>query len=156
MASDDKREKWYYDACALDSGLETYSEIINKNHPIKPIVSHLSLGEAYGNCHGRIKSKEASEAFIDLINRLKALNKLNIVGNDGINDIFDEIRNDIPHLSITDLMHLATAIKNKCNIFRTIDDDFINLSDINKKKIKEIAEKSYTPNFVIRRVGRKK
>ena len=49
MALDeDRREKWYYDACALEHE-SVWVTVIEKTHQKRIIISHLSIGEAYGN-----------------------------------------------------------------------------------------------------------
>jgi predicted nucleic acid-binding protein len=137
--------KWYYDACALETNLNTYAEIINRRRP-QAIVSHLALGEAYGN--HLAKGEDFANAFIGLIKSLqKRLNiSLTIVGNDDIDVIFDDVRDSIPRLGITDAMHLATAIKCGCCNFRTIDNDFIGMS---KAKSKAVAAKYGINDFSI-------
>lgn len=49
----DCNDKWYYDACALEEGRNTFGEMYSrkKHNSITSIASFLSLGEAYGNCH---------------------------------------------------------------------------------------------------------
>lgn len=136
--------KWYYDACVLDESKNTYYEIINKNpkFSITSITSHLGLGEAYGNC--RKKGEEQAEAFISLINKLG--NRLDIVGNDDIEKELIRILEVFPALSITDAIHLATAIRCKCEILRTIDPD---LHRLPHKKVRKLAEEFGCPGFAI-------
>ena len=111
------KEKWYYDACTLDKSKKTYSEIVNSQSYRVSIVSHLSLGEAYANC--REKGKEEFESFSSLINILEKYIK--VVGNDASQGILDGIRQVFQELEITDSVHLATAIDNKCQVLRTND-----------------------------------
>jgi predicted nucleic acid-binding protein len=136
--------KWYCDACVLEKDI-IFKEITN-NTPKKPIISHLALGEAYGNCLK--KGIRKANSFIEFINLLKKEKYLNTIGNDNIEKVFNEImNNDEIRMSITDAMHLATAIKNKCCIFKTTDkNDF---KGTNKKKIKEIAKKYDIDDFSI-------
>ncbi len=142
------KEKWYYDACTLDHDKITYAEIVNKNYPKDAFISHLALGEAYGNCCE--KGKEAADAFIGLINKLK--DHIHIIGNDGIDTIFKEVRDHFTRLSITDAMHLATAITHNCKIFRTIDPDFCGIS---KKDMRSLAKKLNTTIVICKMVGKR-
>ena len=139
-------DSWYYDACALDSGTEVYGEMTSKSNPIRPIVSHLALGEAYGNCHNKGKAQE--DAFLRLMR--VASRKMEIVGNDGIEEILSITKETFPKLSFTDAIHLATAIKFKCNIFRTSDNDFCGLDH---EKVKKYGSNFEIPNFRIKKVG---
>jgi len=138
--------KWYYDACVLEKRL-IYPEITSIKNPKIPIISHLALGEAYGNCL-LDKGEEKADNFLKFIKLLKQNNFLYIKGNDGIDKIFNEINSSLDfRLSITDAVHLATAIKHECCIFKTADaKDF---KEINKNKIKELGKKYNTPNFAI-------
>lgn len=140
-------EYYYYDACALE-GEKAFAEIINKRIP-SAILSHLSLGEAYGSCLS--KSKEKSDSFLNLINRIKSYIK--IVGNDNINGEFDSVINEIPRLSITDAIHVATAIKYGCKNIRTLDSD---LFKADKKKISKLGTKYNIPIFSISSISSKK
>lgn len=142
-------EVWYYDACALDSSKNTYAEIINKNNKHLSVVSHLSLGEAYGNSH--LKSKEVVASFVGLIDKLS--DYLTIVSNDGIDNIFHQIRDKFSRLSITDAMHVATAIANGCVILRTTDRD---LTGMDKKKLSDIAKDFHLDRFSVTEVQEKK
>jgi hypothetical protein len=130
-------EKWYYDANSLDDGKGVYGEILNK-HPKKTIISHLAIGEAYGNCLG--DGKEKSEAFIRLMDSLMKIKDrkiIQIVGNDGINVQLDKVREKMDRLSITDAIHLATALKHGCCMFKTSDRD---LKGLNDPLVKEVCE----------------
>ncbi len=139
--------KWYFDACALDFDPDqSVKDITNKT--AIAYISHLSLGEAYGNCLRKNFDKtgeDANEAifiFTNFVRRLKGF--VNIIGNDDIDDIFSELR-DTFRLSITDAMHLATAIKNECNVFRTADPDF----NVDRKKINDYVKKRNGREFAI-------
>lgn len=145
------KERWYYDACALDEGKNTYAEIINKNFPKTALISYLSLGEAYGNCYK--KSKTKAEALLELIEKLR--NYIEIVDNDGIEDIFEEIQDefDTNRLSITDSIHLATAIFHKCDILRTADRD---LYGLDPRKILKLSENFDLKRFKITKIGIKR
>ena len=139
----ENERRWYYDACSLEYK-SCYGEILsnNRHHKIRAIASHLSLGEAYANC--RIKGGEQANAFIELMTQLG--NLLNIVENDGIDRIFAKIREGFPALSITDAIHLATAIAYKCEVMKTEDPDLCGLP---KKKVQKIAEELSCPKFSI-------
>lgn len=129
-------ERWYYDACALEAGI-IYDEIINNTRSKRKLTaSFLSLGEAYGNCFRDDKAEDAPEKFIQLINELKKINKLDIIPNARIEKAFRFVRATC-RLEVSDAMHLATAIRNNCNVFRTFDPDF----DLTKEQTREIAEK---------------
>ncbi len=139
------RERWYYDSCALDYDKEIYGEMTSKKNPIVPVVSHLSLGEAYGNCHRKGRPQE--EAFLSLMRIVGS--KIEIVGNDVADKILNEVRTTFPRLSITDSVHLATAIIAKCSIFRTMDDDF----DLDAGEVAKLAANHSVPNFKIRKLS---
>lgn len=141
--------KWYFDACALDFDIDrSVKEMTNKTY--RCYVSHLSLGEAYGNYLLKTFSKPTEEikekiaAYTIFMKRL--MGHIIIVGNDNVDTIFSDLRR-IFRLSITDAIHLATAVSNGCVIFRTADiRDFGN----NRKKISEYVAKQYSlPNFAI-------
>lgn len=137
---DDNKPKWYYDACALDK-TASWGEVLNKA-PKKPIISHLALGEAYGNC--LLKGEDALKNFLEFIGLIKKTDLLNIVGNDNVDRYFNEIRGTFS-LPITDALHLATALENGCCIFKTRDSgDFI----INKRKLEDYGRK-YIEGFSI-------
>ena len=106
------------------------------------ILSHLSLGEAYGV--SLLKGKKKLECFIELIDRIS--DYIKIVGNDNINKEFEAVNDEIPRLSITDAIHIATAIKYKCKSIRILDRDF---KGINKKKILKLGTKYNIPIFSI-------
>lgn len=126
-------ERWYYDACTLDSK-DTYSQIVNKKTPPREsIISHLSLGEAFAGSHR--KGKEASGTFAELIEALR--DYIKIVGNDGIESELSVVRQQIGRISLTDAAHLATALKCGCIILRTSDQDLLGIS---KAKLREIAK----------------
>lgn len=121
-----------------------YAEIFdnNKRYKIISVTSHLSLGEAFGNCMK--KSEEATDAFLDLIKSIQP--NLEIIGNDEIDKIFSEIRMIFTRLSITDSIHLATAIRNKCENLRTVDKD---LYELENKKVFNVAQKYGCKDFKI-------
>ena len=138
-------ECWYYDACALDRSKSSYGEMFNKNHPIKAVVSHLSFGEAYANAH--LKGEKQADAFIRLMRSLSQY--VTIVGNDGCESEFKKIRSFFPRLSITDSVHLATAILNRCVVIRTIDSDFIGLP---RRKLNELGSEFGLPHLSIKKM----
>ena len=117
-------ERWYYDACTLKAGI-IYDEIINNTRSTRKLTaSFLSLGEAYGNCFRDGKAEDAPEKFFQLIEALKKAGKLDLISNAGIEKEFKFIRENCGILEVSDATHLATAIKNGCNIFRTFDSHF--------------------------------
>ncbi len=137
--------RYYYDACALEANKDIYKEFLDKNYPHESIVSFLSLGEAYGNC--RLKSKEASNAFTQLIEDIS--DHISIENHDGIEAIFNKVREIFKELDMCDAIHLATAIKYKCCIFKTADRD---LYGIPENKVQELAADFGLNSFVITQV----
>lgn len=144
-ASNDYRELWYYDACALEFEF-IIREITENQSGIKACISHLGLGEAFGNCHLKDKrskrvlisvpfevDRNKMSAFVDLMENLT--DYLKVVGNDGVEEILQEIRTQFPDLGLTDSIHLATAIKHQCSIFRTTDPDFNGIANGTLKSI---------------------
>ena len=109
------------------------------------LISHLALGEAYGKCCSR--SKEAEQAFLELISKIRE--HIKIVDNTVSNKLFNDIRKICPRGHITDLIHLATAIKYKCENLRTADRD---LYGIDKKRIQQLGKKYGIKNFRITEV----
>lgn len=147
MLSTEPSEKWYYDACTLDSRLETFYEIINKGH--KSITSHLAIGEGYANCllkGNRAYSYEVLDSFIELIKKLKTKGLLEIVGHDEVGPILEKVKDIVPRLSVTDSLHLATALHEQCCIFRTIDKDF---DGITKPISEKLAYESGMARFAV-------
>ncbi|MCK4501002.1 PIN domain-containing protein [Candidatus Babeliales bacterium] len=140
-------EYYYYDACALE-GERAFDEIINKKIP-NAILSHLSLGEAYGVC--LTKGEEKSKSFIELIDKINSYIK--IVSNDNIDNIFEVVRDEVPRLSITDAIHFATAIKYKCKNLRTLDGD---LKGINREKVLLVSNKFNVSAFSISSIPSRK
>lgn len=140
-------ERFYYDACTLDYDKKTFDEIINKNKKfnIKSLVSHLSLGEAYGNC--KRKGLNVENSFTDLVAKLG--NYLTVVCNDGIEKEFKKVKEMFPTLSITDAIHVATAIKYECSVLRTTDRDLFGLPS---KKVTQLGTHFSIPNFSISRM----
>lgn len=146
MAPGPDQRKWYYEACTLD--LEpVMREIINLDtHSTIAMTSHLALGEAFGNC--RMKGQDKLSALNDLIGNMG--DKLKIVGNDGVHEIYMKLRNEFSRITETDLLHLATAIFNGCVQFNTADPDIKDLPSSSKRKIKEIAQEYNCSDFAIR------
>jgi len=144
--------KWYYDACVLDElwFSDIMNEGTNRHCPKMIVLSHLALGEAFGNIYNK-KKPEALLAFTDFINSLKKAAHVSVVGNDDDNypSLFDQIRGDVSELSITDAIHVATAIKEECCNIISNDRDINGLSDFKLKKIKDRAAKLGVLNFCI-------
>jgi predicted nucleic acid-binding protein len=131
--------KYYYDAGALhdEDVKELFQEMINLDRKsITPMMSHLSMGEALGNvCYK--KGREQAEAFAALIYDIQKFVK--IVGNDKIDEELEVVSSEFSGIGVTDAVHLATAIKYACEVFRTSDD---NLSKrITKKGWKRVSER---------------
>lgn len=138
-----KEEVWYYDACVLDLP-KTYADMINTKHPRKNIISHLALGEAYANLHIK-KGEEAVNSFVSLIEKMRGFGCV-LVENDGVEKQLKKVNEELERLSITDSIHLATAIKHNSNIFKTNDNDFYGC----KKKICNfVCENFSIKNFSI-------
>ncbi|MFA6601435.1 MAG: PIN domain-containing protein [Candidatus Paceibacterota bacterium] len=147
MASTELSEKWYYDACTLDHRLATYGEIINKGH--KSYTSHLAVGEACSSCllkAGDTKNYEILDFFVDLLKKLRNIEQLEIVSNDHVESILRKISEIVPVLSITDSLHLATALREQCCVFRTIDNDFNGLT---KSVCEELAHENGMSRFAV-------
>ena len=154
MTDDDRKtdcekndKSFYYDACTLDYDKKTFDEIINKNKKfnIKSLVSHLSLGEAYGS--SKHKGKDVESSFTDLVAKLG--DYLTVVCNDGIEKELDKVKDIFPALSITDAIHVATALKYKCSVLRTTDKD---LFDLPSKKVNQLGTYFSMPDFSISRM----
>lgn len=139
---EDNRERWYYDACVLDKNKSAYAEMFNRTPTIQPIISHLSFGEAFANSY--MKGQEKLDAFVSLITNLKTYIK--VVQNDGSEKVLQEVRATFPALSITDAIHMATALENNCICIKTTDRDFCGL---NSKKLNELGTKYSIPCFYI-------
>ena len=114
------KHKIYFDACALETKYIYENFYSNYKHGQRFFVSHLSLGEALGNC----KNPEQRQYFLDLFNNLIDNFELKVIETDNCDKIFYNLRNRFNRLSITDALHLATAISNKFNEFYTRDGDF--------------------------------
>ena len=136
-------DRWYYDACVLDKSKSAYAEMFNRHYPIKAVISHLALGEAFANSHRR--GNEVADAFMSLVRDLSPY--IEIVGNDGCDAILHDVKREFQHLSITDALHVATAIKNNCVNLRTIDRDLYGIPQ--RKKLQEIGVKFGLRSFSI-------
>lgn len=136
--------RWYYDSCALEESVQIVGEIINKKNPKEVIISHLTLGEALGN--SLKKGEEVQDSFIKLIKTIRSYIK--VVGNDNVEKILDDAYHFF-RLSLTDAIHVATAIKHKCTVLRTSDRD---LYGIDKSKIARLGKKYGIENFSISKI----
>lgn len=143
--SDNNSEYWYYDSCTLDKSKSDYGEMFNRTPPIKPVISFLSIGEAFGNSY--LKGEYQLDAFVDLMKALKPFIK--VVENDGSTNTLTRVREVFTALSITDALHIATAIENNCVCVRTTDRDLYGLS---KEGLKELCEEFNLPSFTVRRM----
>jgi predicted nucleic acid-binding protein len=146
MGNENGKQKWYYDACTLDKKTNIYHEIINRTEK-RSIISHLAIGEAYGSC--RVKGADQASAFIELIRSLDA--HIEVVGNDikrrGVD--IATIKDAFPKLTLSDLVHLATAIDLGCSIMKTSD---CHLYDLPVQEVKELSEKMSGTPLVIERM----
>jgi len=121
--------KIYFDACALESRILYNDFYTNNKYNNSFFVSHLSVGEAFCNC----KDSEQRNAFISLFNNLEKDYKLQTIENDNCDKIFYNIKNYFDRFSLTDSLHLATAIHYKYDVFYTTDRDYdINTSKLNR------------------------
>lgn len=140
--------RWYYDACVLDANKRVYTEI-SKNLEEKNICAvtgHLGLGEAHTNVLHK-KGREEATALIDLLHNLNEAGHFFLVNHDDITEILQQIRTKFNNLSLSDAIHLATAIYNKCEVLRTKDRD---LWGIPHDKIKLFAKQYDINNFEIK------
>ncbi len=136
--------KWYYDACALDVK-EVFAEITKKHRANETLISFLALGEAYGNNFN--KSDKLAEGFFELIGKLR--NNIKIISNEKTNGILRELMEAFPMLDAADALHIATAIKNDCEMIRTADQD---MYGIPKKKLLEFCKNQGKKNIFISEV----
>jgi len=146
-------KNWYFDACALEEKkrLGSLATACSKGGAIV-VVSHLSLGEAYGSCVKKDNNDisrggegERLRTFNSLIQELCNAEYLCVVSNEDIDEILEKTR-DYFKLSITDAMHLATALKHHCQIVKTTDRD---LSGLNASKLKQLGSLFNNPHFQI-------
>ncbi len=140
------RRRYYYDACTLDL-LETYREIINGKNSHDAVVSHLALGEAYGNTLSK-KDNSKLEVFLEIIRELNSQSLIKIVGNDRIEEIVTDIQSAKERIDITDAVHFATAVRENCRVFKTSDGDFCGAP----KQFQEVAKKHGLEDFEISEV----
>lgn len=118
-------QRCYYDACTLDGSKQTFREILNKDDANNCIISHLALGEAYGNSVQ--KGDRIADEFLKLVRQLKPYIK--IVNHDGIETILGELLQQTDmRVEAADAMHIATAIKYNCEVLRTLDYGMYNMS----------------------------
>lgn len=89
----------------------------------------------------RLLPEEAVHSFVDLI--LKLQGYLTIVQHDDVVTIFDQVRERFPRLSLSDAVHLATAIKCRCCVFKTSDHDFHGIGSV----IKRFVEEKFSINY---------
>ncbi|MCK5476558.1 MAG: PIN domain-containing protein [Candidatus Aenigmarchaeota archaeon] len=143
--------KWYYDACALDKKVDIYNKIYScKKRNTISLTSALSIGEAYKNCY--YKGNDQVNDFVSLINKMSSKYGLEIVSNKDIDKQFTKIREKFDHLSITDAIHFATAIRHECEILVSIDNDFTGL---NKKDVEGVAKELGLKKFSILDLNKK-
>jgi len=137
---------YYYDACALEEGREYYREFLDRQNPHICVVGFLSLGEAYGNAHR--KGASALEAFTKLMGSIG--DKIRVVGHQDIKSILEDTLQEFPALELTDAIHLATAIREKCSILRTADRDLFGL---HSGRVATLAKRHGCSQFAITRVS---
>lgn len=152
------KTRWYYDACTLDGNLyeDIFREVTSKHCPKLAVLSHLALGEAYGNLLEK-KSKLEMNAFTDFLDKLKLTQRVLIVGNDEVEDIHEKIVGAMPaRSSLTDTIHIATAIKNECCNILSDDQDLTGIDKVKKDKIKKVARQFGVEDFSITWLKRNK
>lgn len=155
LLHDKTTEKWYFDACALEEQ-KIFNYIYNKGKNTLCIVSHLGVGEAVSNFIYKLNTKLSLDeknikinVFLNFLDTLQKKYNLEIVGNDKILDAFNKIRAELPRLSMSDSIHLATAGVYNCSKIYSSDKD---LTCIPQKKIKEIGIIFDVPDFSIIKV----
>ncbi|MCK5510388.1 type II toxin-antitoxin system VapC family toxin [Candidatus Parcubacteria bacterium] len=135
--------KWYYDACTLDEKVykKIFQDVTSSKHPVMAVLSHLALGEVYGNLFSK-KGKKQMDVFTDFLEALKRQRRIEIAGNDGVEEILERVqgvlsseRNDF-----TDLVHIATAIGCGCSNILSDDRGLTGIETNKKDKIKKIAQ----------------
>jgi predicted nucleic acid-binding protein len=153
MDAEGPREKWYYDACALDGRITTAYEITSsRSH--RSCTSKLAIGEA---CASELlkcleidpKNELRFERFNVLVDLLKNLAEtgLEIIGNDDIDEIVEQVKNLAPRLSMTDAIHVATAVKARCCVLCTIDPDYD--EELKKPHCKLLASNMSLEKFAV-------
>lgn len=129
-------KEMYCDACVLEEEM-IFHEMTGKDKKIG-CISHLALGEAYGNCLK--KGSDAADRLFEFIEKLEKNKYVRVIGHDGIEHLLRNIMDyDELRMSASDAIHMATAIKNGCNEFKTADASDFQLLD--EKKIKEATGK---------------
>ena len=141
-----KRECWYYDACTLSS-VDIIGEIVNQNH--NSVISHLAIGESIANEYYK-NGVEAGRATVELFEKLVDLGKIKIVGHDDVIKPYDAVRERFSIFSVTDTLHLATAIKHRCTVLKSADGDFCN--NPRPSEIKKFVKDNYTFDLKVKRV----
>jgi hypothetical protein len=92
-----------------------------------------------------------SVAFMELMTALGPY--FEVVENDICDGVIAEVRVEFPRLSITDAMHLATAIEAKCVVVRTSDADLYGLSH---KQLNKLGAKYGLPHFSVTKMAFKR
>jgi len=146
QAKQENQESWYYDACTLSS-VDVIREIVNQSH--NSVISHLAVGESIANEYSK-HGLDAGQNAVSLFEQLIGLGKINIVGHDDVVKPYDSVRERFTSLSITDALHLATAIKYKCTVLKSADGDFCN--DPRPSEIKKFVKDEYTFNMKVKKV----
>ena len=134
---------WYLDANALTSGSAMAICVNAKQHNALGLVTHLALGEALGNVidkHGMDKA----DLLFDLVQRLRADGKIHFHSFDSFASILDEVRKDFDRLSLTDAVHLSSAIGFKCAKFMTSDTHF-SKQNVPRDALKSLCERFAAP-----------
>ncbi len=129
------KSKCYYDACAMRHSRKIIDEIRGKSMNGEVVISYLTLGEAYGSC--RNESEEFEELFEEIFDGIKE--HITIVSNYVSESLFNNVRKECRAIDIVDAMHVATALTNKCEIFRTADRDIHGLTNSTRKKLRIMA-----------------
>jgi len=147
------KTKWYYDACTLDEAIykDIVIEVTNKHNPKLAVLSYLALGEAYGNLFNK-KGQDEMDAFTGFLQLLKNKKHIIVVGNDEIDEVLEKIRPFFDRASLTDSIHVATAIVNGCSNVLSGDRDINGIGKEKKEKIKKVAVRYGVSDFCITRL----
>jgi len=146
----------YYDACVLDESLydDIFQETGKSQHIVIAVISHLALGEALGNMLNDGGSDEV-KLFIDFLDKLQRSGRLEIVGNDEIDEVFERINGCLRPNNFTDTVHISTAITHKCSNLVSSDRDIVGLDKKKKNRLKEVARDFSVDGFHITKRPRK-
>lgn len=143
--------KKYFDACALGNRASVVA-IVNSHSRAECITSHLAIGEALSNLIVKGESEEACKQFVMLIHTLHRERKLEIVQHDDVlvccDTLLSDIKERLGRIDGTDAIHIAMAIKKKCNEIVTSDQDIIG----NRGKLIMLAAENGLSDFGVHQI----